>query len=173
MANMKEESRYLPQHCWSQKKITPEAIVIHYISAINTAPADPYNPDEIIDILVEYGFSAHMLVGRDDDVGVIRLVPMYPTPHKAYHAGRSDYAGRKHWNNFSIGIELIGTATSGFTDYQYDTCAWLVQYYMEFYDIPWEMVVGHETIAPDRKVDPGIATGNFDMERIKPVEWWG
>ena len=45
--------------------------------------------------------SAHLVVGRDGKT--TQLVPFNTI---AWHAGKSEYKGRKHYNNYSIGIEI-------------------------------------------------------------------
>jgi N-acetylmuramoyl-L-alanine amidase len=45
--------------------------------------------------------SAHFLIGRDG-----RTAQLVPLNRVAYHAGASEHNGRKHCNQFSIGIEL-------------------------------------------------------------------
>ncbi|MDH4293230.1 MAG: 1,6-anhydro-N-acetylmuramyl-L-alanine amidase AmpD, partial [Betaproteobacteria bacterium] len=47
--------------------------------------------------------SAHFLVRRDG-----ALLQFVPCERRAWHAGRSQWCGRDHCNDFSIGIELEG-----------------------------------------------------------------
>ncbi len=65
-------------------------------------------------------------------------------------------------NDFSIGIELAGTQASGFTEEQYRELASLIAEIAARH--PITTIVGHEHIAPDRKVDPGPL---FDWSRLK------
>lgn len=94
--------------------------------------------------------SAHYLVGREGEV--IRLVE---DKWRAYHAGRSEMHGKPNCNRFTIGIELIATNHSGFTEEQYEACARLVSRYCATHAIPLKNVLGHEHVAPGRKFDPG------------------
>lgn len=79
---------------------------------------------------------------------------------------------REGVNDFSIGIELMATLDSGFTDLQYESLLYLCeeiekQYLIKYY-------TGHEYIAgkkaidlglrKDEKVDPG---NYFDWSKIK------
>ena len=56
--------------------------------------------DELSDLKV----SAHIVIDREG--GVTQYVPF---DRRAWHAGESVYAGRTRCNDFSIGIELVGT----------------------------------------------------------------
>jgi N-acetyl-anhydromuramyl-L-alanine amidase AmpD len=78
----------------------------------------------------------------------------------AYHAGESQWVvdgkTRKYINNYSIGIELEGDGNLvEYTDFQYDTLIELVKTLKDKYKITENNIVGHEDIAPTRKVDPG------------------
>ncbi len=69
--------------------------------------------------------------------------------------------GRKNVNDFSIGIELDGTMTSGFTDAQYTSLRALIADIKTRNKI--SSIVGHSDIAPGRKTDPW----QFDWEKLK------
>jgi len=174
---------YLPNYCYRDALLTPEAIVIHYFSCINVQPKDPYDLQSNWNLMHDLNAfksdrqwflnkhgdptgrmyaSAHCLIGRDG-----KKMLTVPEDKQAYHAGISHYNDRSNWNTFSYGIELIGSASSGFTDAQYAACANHCYTLMDEYNIDLNMLVGHEDISPGRKVDPGIATGNFDMEKLK------
>jgi AmpD protein len=107
--------------------------------------------------------SAHYLISREGEVW--RLVD---EAKRAWHAGVSKMPlpddSREGVNHFSIGIELIATEESGFTPEQYESLALLI------FDIssrqPIRNVLGHEHIAPGRKVDPGP---NFDWPRLRAL----
>jgi len=182
----KNVESFLPSYCYRNSPLKPEAIVIHYFSCINVQPKDPYNMrdcqvlmhDLNLEKRLRFQFlkgdsdtekrmyaSAHCFIGRDG-----RIALTVPEDKQAYHAGSSTYKGRQYWNGFSYGIELIGSSTSGFTDEQYTTCAKHCARLMQVNGIHIDMVVGHEEITQHRprpKVDPGMATGNFDMVRLK------
>ncbi|MFZ2290734.1 MAG: 1,6-anhydro-N-acetylmuramyl-L-alanine amidase AmpD [Halopseudomonas yangmingensis] len=82
---------------------------------------------------------------------------------RAWHAGRSRYAGREACNDFSIGIELEGTDELPYSDQQYRTLVELTMALQKVYPAlhTWR-ITGHEHIAPGRKTDPGPA---FDWQR--------
>ena len=95
--------------------------------------------------------SAHCLIRRDGE-----LVQFVSFDERAWHAGVSEFAGRAACNDFSIGIELEGTDTSGYTETQYQQLVALSRCLMHHYpDITPERIVGHSDIAPGRKTDPG------------------
>ena len=97
--------------------------------------------------------SAHCLIRRDGE-----LVQFVSFEERAWHAGVSEFAGRKACNDFSIGIELEGTDSSGYTKEQYQQLATLTRLLMEHYPaITTERIVGHSDIAPGRKSDPGLS----------------
>lgn len=64
-------------------------------------------------------------------------------------------------NYFSIGIELIGDKTSGFTSAQYQTLSKLAANIMT--RLPIRYITGHSDIAPGRKTDPW----NFDWSKFE------
>jgi AmpD protein len=84
---------------------------------------------------------------------------------RAWHAGVSEFKGRKGCNDFAIGIELEGTDSSGYTDEQYQQLILLTLELMAQYPmIKINNIVGHSDIAPGRKTDPGFS---FDWSRFQ------
>lgn len=95
--------------------------------------------------------SAHILIDRQ---GV--LTQYVPFNCRAWHAGRSEFRGRKHCNDYSIGIELEGCDNKEFTQAQYQALAELTTAITDYWPaITKDRIVGHCHIAPDRKTDPG------------------
>jgi AmpD protein len=92
--------------------------------------------------------SAHFLVQRD---GV--LLQFVSCDCRAWHAGRSSWRGRDECNDYSVGIELEGLEGERFEAAQYDALARLLGALRAQY--PIDAIVGHEHVAPGRKVDPG------------------
>ena len=108
--------------------------------------AHPYFAD-----IASLQVSAHCLIRRDGE-----LVQFVSFDERAWHAGVSEFAGRAACNDFSIGIELEGTDTSGYTETQYRQLVAVSRCLMHHYpDITPERIVGHSDIAPGRKTDPG------------------
>lgn len=92
--------------------------------------------------------SSHFYIRRDG-----ALWQFVSCDDRAWHAGRSEYRGRPHCNDDSIGIELEGLEGETFEPAQYDSLARLCQAIAGHY--PIAHVAGHEHIAPGRKQDPG------------------
>lgn len=136
--------------------------------------------------------SAHVVIGEDG-----RIVQLLPFNVVAWHAGESEWNGRKRVNDFSIGIELSnpgnlkrtgskwrtwygdevenelvtvaphksGGPEQGWKIYptqQLDAAIELGTLLVQTYGL--REVVGHEDIAPNRKIDPGPA---FPLERYR------
>jgi AmpD protein len=108
--------------------------------------------------------SSHLLIGRG---GAITQYVKFTD--RAWHAGRSSYAGREACNDFSVGIELEGTDESPYTDAQYHALARAVGALCRAYPtLSSERIVGHSDIAPGRKTDPGPAFDwNLARRRIQ------
>ncbi|MBK1726219.1 1,6-anhydro-N-acetylmuramyl-L-alanine amidase AmpD [Halorhodospira neutriphila] len=104
--------------------------------------------------------SAHALIDREG------ALTQYVRLHRrAWHAGRSRYAGRSECNDFSVGIELEGDEVTPYTPAQYASLAGLLRALRAAYPgLAQAPVVGHSDIAPARKTDPGPA---FDWERLR------
>jgi AmpD protein len=95
--------------------------------------------------------SAHFFLDRR---GI--LTQFVPVGQRAWHAGVSAWRGRTRCNDFSVGIELEGTADRSFEPIQYRCLATLFHQLMSgLPDVNLSRVVGHEHIAPERRWDPG------------------
>lgn len=100
--------------------------------------------------------SAHFLVDREG--GLCQFVSCR---ERAWHAGRSEWNGRSDCNDFSIGVELVGSEFEPFTAAQYRALGGLQAALCAAY--PIRATRGHSEIAPGRKFDPGLF---FDWSRI-------
>lgn len=138
---------------------TVNLVVIHNISL----PARHYGGDDVIRLftnrldpnafpndpdLTYERLSTHFFIRRDG-----QLIQFVSTDERARHAGPSEWDGRRHCNDFSVGIELEGDDEDPFTDAQYATLARLTRALKKRY--PIQAIVGHSDIAPGRKTDPG------------------
>jgi N-acetyl-anhydromuramoyl-L-alanine amidase len=144
--------------------------VIHCISLPPGKFGTPYirqffcnqlNPDEhnYFESIAQLKVSAHLVISRS---GII--TQYVPFNKRAWHAGQSEYQGRTHCNDFSIGIELEGTETTDFTDKQYRQLATIISCLQIHYPkITTKSITGHSDIAPGRKNDPGTL---FDWEKL-------
>jgi len=74
----------------------PDAIVFHYTAGASLEGAVSTRTDPKVSA------SVHVLVGRDG-----RIVQLVPFNIVAWHAGKSEYNGRRGYNKFAIGIELV------------------------------------------------------------------
>ncbi len=75
---------------------------------------------------------------------------------RAWHAGRSYFAGQSDCNDYAIGIELEGSDDVPFEPAQYSSLIRLTQQIRALFPlITPERIVGHSDIAPGRKTDPG------------------
>jgi N-acetyl-anhydromuramyl-L-alanine amidase AmpD len=156
--SIKVESKLSPH--WDNREGSGlvDTVVIHSMYARDFPEC--FDVQLCANLLEQAEVSAHYLIGRDGEV-----LATVPEESRAWHAGvslmpqRSDQ--RTGVNHFSIGIELIGSEISGFTDKQYEV---LVSLLSELFGRhPITSVVSHSDIAPDRKTDPWC----FDWQRLR------
>lgn len=102
--------------------------------------------------------SAHYLIGRDGT-----LYQLVDETRRAWHAGRSRWAGLADLNSASIGIELDNDGVAGYPPAQIDTLLRLLRDLSSRYGIPAHAVVGHADVAPARKRDP---QAGFPWQRL-------
>lgn len=104
--------------------------------------------------------SAHVVIKRSGEI-----VQYVPFDRRAWHAGKSVYAGRERCNDYSIGIELEGTEEIAYTDAQYQQLAAVILTLLDKYpNLSRQRITGHSDIAPGRKTDPG---DSFDWRRLQ------
>ena len=104
--------------------------------------------------------SAHLFIDRGG-----RTLQFVPFGRRAWHAGRSRYAGRPACNDFAVGIELEGTDTSGYEAAQMRALVAVVRALLARYPaLAAQRIVGHSDIAPGRKTDPGPG---FDWPQLR------
>lgn len=84
-----------PNHSGLFGENMPDTIVIHYTAGGSAASSANWLKNK------DAQASAHVVVGRKGEV--IQLVPFNKI---AWHAGKSEWKGRKNLNRFSIGIEI-------------------------------------------------------------------
>ena len=102
---------------------------------------------EIADLQV----SSHCLIRRNGEI--VQYVPFHK---RAWHAGESSFNNRDNCNDYSIGIELEGADDIPYKKIQYEVLANLIRVLQYHYPkITKDRIVGHSTIAPFRKTDPG------------------
>lgn len=134
----------------------PDMIVIHYTGMDSCAAARARLCDPAAEV------SAHYLI--DLDGAVEQLVD---EARRAWHAGVSDWRGETDVNSRSIGIELVnrghGPDYHPFPEPQMAALEALIGDIRARWTIPLENIVGHEDVAPGRKIDPGP---KFDWPRL-------
>ncbi|MGF1554133.1 MAG: N-acetylmuramoyl-L-alanine amidase [Paracoccaceae bacterium] len=112
----------------------------------------------------ETAVSAHYLVARDG-----AIVALVGEDRRAWHAGRSAWAGERDVNSRSIGIELDHPGRDGdgpwlpYAEAQFAALERLLAAVLARRPVPPERVLGHACVAPGRKSDPGPA---FDWRRL-------
>lgn len=108
--------------------------------------------------------SYHTLVDRDGTV-----YTFVPLERRAWHAGVSEFQGRKHCNDFSIGLAFANRndGHEPYTAVQYHVGAALCAAYLRrFPHITLDRITTHAAVSPGRKTDPGP---RFDLARFKTL----
>lgn len=106
--------------------------------------------------------SAHYVVAKDG-----RIFGLVDEDHRAWHAGVACWQGETDINGCAIGIELdypghrVGLPP--YPEEQIRSLIALLQQILPRYTIPLDRVLGHEDVAPERKIDPGE---NFPWQRL-------
>lgn len=98
--------------------------------------------------------SAHYTVDEDGTI-----YAHVPEEKRAWHAGKSYWAGETNINGRSIGIEIVNPGHEfgyrPFPDVQVGAVIHLCKEILARHPIPPERVIGHSDVAPARKTDPG------------------
>lgn len=153
------------------KNIEIDSIIIHCISL----PESEFNNDNVTNLflnklnykshpsftsLKNVRVSSHLFIKRTGEI--IQFVPF---DKRAWHAGVSEYKGRKNFNDFSIGIELHGSISEQYTEKQYQALNYCISHLKELFpSIQDSNILGHNEVSSDRKHDPGP---NFIWSKIK------
>ena len=98
--------------------------------------------------------SAHYLIEEDG-----RVFQMVDEADRAWHAGRSRWAGETDINSCSVGVEIVNPGHEFgyrlFPPEQISVCIELCRGILMRHDITRYRVLGHSDVAPRRKEDPG------------------
>lgn len=186
--NLIIHKRHLPAACYSYSSTgAPKAmedysgIVQHFFSGRWTFPEDKYNLEKCWQLMHDLNFeteqrkynlyhgprvsaSAHYMIGRCGTI--LELVPL---AFRAFHAGKSEFEGRRDCNRYMIGIENLGTEYDDYTAAQYIANAKLCKQLMLMHpNIKLNTITGHEDICvpPGRKKDPGE---HFDWPMLRAM----
>jgi N-acetyl-anhydromuramyl-L-alanine amidase AmpD len=139
---------------------TIDTVVIH--SVYNPTAKDPFAIANIKEVFDDEEVSSHFVIARDG-----KIYQLVSEEYQAWHAGLSTMPApdnREKVNLFSVGIELVGNQTSGFTQAQYTSLGKLLS--QEAQKLPLKYLTGHSDIAPGRKTDPW----KFDWSKIDSSE---
>ncbi len=125
-----------------------DAIVLHYTGMRDGARALERLTDPASEV------SCHYLVWEDG-----RIDQLVAERDRAWHAGRSVWAGERDINAVSIGIEIVNQGHDGgsppYPDAQIAAVIALCLDCRARHAIAPARVLAHSDVAPDRKIDPG------------------
>jgi N-acetylmuramoyl-L-alanine amidase len=142
-----KQVRPSPNH-GSRRIAMPDAIILHYtgMASAEAALARLCDPEAEV--------SCHYLVFENGDI-----VQLVPETRRAWHAGKSLWAGEDDMNSASIGIELANGGhdfgAPPFPAEQIDAVIALCRDINTRRKIAPHRILGHSDIAPFRKIDPG------------------
>jgi len=124
-----------------------DTLIIH--SMHNPKATERFSALSCKKCLDKHSVSSHYLIDLSGTIWQLVL-----EDKKAWHAGISKMPGdgREGVNAFSIGIELIGSEDTNFTEAQYQALALLTKDILSRQ--PIQYIYGHCDIAPSRKTDP-------------------
>lgn len=111
--------------------------------------------------------SAHYVICKD---GTIHH--MLNDYLRAWQAGVSKWGNNTDINSSSIGIEIDNNGFESFTDQQVTSLLALLTTLKKAYAIPTANFIGHQDIAPGRKVDPNVT---FPWKKLADSGfgiWW-
>ena len=142
-------SRFLPSPNFGQRRGRPiDTIVLHYTGMATGALALARLCDPAAEV------SSHYLVWEDG-----RVDQLVAERDRAWHAGRSFWAGERDLNAVSVGIEIVNAGRDGgrppYPPAQIEALVVLVADIRDRHTILPTRVLGHSDVAPDRKDDPG------------------
>ena len=126
----------------------PDMIILHYTGMVSGQAAEDWL------CVAQSQVSSHYLVHEDG-----RIVQMVREADRAWHAGKSFWAGETDINSRSIGIEIVNPGHMlgyrAFPKRQIAAVIGLCRDAMARHGIRPERVLAHSDVAPGRKVDPG------------------
>ena len=135
-----------PNH--DARRAPPDMLILHYTGMVSAEAALQRLSDPDAKV------SAHYLIHEDG-----RIVQMVAEERRAWHAGKSFWAGEEDINACSIGIEIVNPGHEidyrAFPDAQVDAVTALCLDIARRHQIRPERVLAHSDVAPGRKIDPG------------------
>jgi len=155
--------KLLPGYCISGKRFKKvDGIVVHHFSCMNVDPENQFSISACWQLMVDLNLpkekrlhflkdkrsrdgrsyvSAHCFIDREGQI--YKLVDF---GYRANHAGASIMNTQPHCNGFTIGVEMIGTANSGFTENQYDALSTLSCELMSEHGFDVDSIQGHDEV---------------------------
>jgi N-acetyl-anhydromuramyl-L-alanine amidase AmpD len=134
---------------------TPDVVILH--SSYCPTLSDSFNLECILKLYQKYEVSAHYIIAKNGEI--VQLVEENNISH---HGGKGTLPdGNNKINTRSIGIELINTKSSSYSEIQIAQLKSLLIAIKSRFKIKY--ILGHSEIAPDRKTDPW----NFDWNWIR------
>ncbi|WP_117192489.1 N-acetylmuramoyl-L-alanine amidase [Rhizobium terrae] len=134
----------------------PDMIILHYTGMPSAEQALAWLCNQQSQV------SSHYFIHEDG-----RIVQLVPEERRAWHAGKSFWAGETDINSCSIGVEIANPGHPGglpaYPEAQIGAVVELCRDCGERWSIAPERVLGHSDVAPVRKVDPGE---NFPWEKL-------
>jgi N-acetylmuramoyl-L-alanine amidase len=137
-----------PNHGERKDGRRPDMIVLHYTGMRHA--------DSALELLKAAGsdVSAHYFVFEDG-----RIIQLVQESRRAWHAGKSFWAGESDINSCSIGIEIVNPGHDHgyppFPKRQIAAVTALCRSILTRHTVPPMRVLAHSDIAPARKQDPG------------------
>ena len=157
------KSKILPDFCLPGRPLQElGGVIIHYVSGKSDYDVDPFNLHVIRDQLVDLNCpqaqrkyylrepkwpaermfaSCHALIGRFGEIWKLAEFDC-----ETYHAGATLLNGRPDCNRWTLGVELAGNRTSGFTEPQYQALANLLTWLMLDKGLKRENIAGHDVV---------------------------
>ena len=140
--------RASPNHGERPDDKAPDAIILHYTGMVTEEAALVRLCDPAAEV------SCHYVIGEHGEI--LQLVPEV---RRAWHAGKSYWAGETDMNSVSIGIELVnGGHDFGMPAYPEVQIRALIDLCHDIgsrHAIPPTRILAHSDVAPLRKRDPG------------------
>lgn len=134
----------------------PSLLLLHYTGMQSAAAAIERLCDPASEV------SAHYVIAESGEIH-----SLVPEDRRAWHAGKSYWAGETDINSASIGIEIVNPGHEfGYRDFpghQITSLIRLARGIVNRYAIHPARVLGHSDVAPGRKTDPGEL---FPWERL-------
>lgn len=128
-----------------------DTLLIHYTGSMSLEGTIEWFKDPSSNV------SAHYVIGRGGEIHEFNGLR-----HRLWHAGKSSWGDRNDINSYSVGVELVGTYNSGFTDQQETSLVGIIMESVKHIDLRY--ILGHEQVSPGRKIDPGPL---FDWDLLR------